>query len=316
MLDVVAQLPDLETILYFNFGEPFLHKDTITFLREVRRTRPGVQIMTNTIGLVMTPAQIQAIATEALMDKVVFSIDGATAESYRKYRVGGTFSKAFGKMKALADACRAAGTWRKYDVTAGRVQITWQYILFEWNDSDEELALAQELARNIDVPIEWLITSGYGASKRFLSGSTEAARLMDPPDSFIHLSAPTDLANRLKEKQISAAEFRAYKKIKASCALLSLPYTRGVGRHRGLARIRAAINARRSYRALFRPDDFSITAPLGSVILFEMEVENRTDQSWDISRSGLLRLGVRPWTTTQKLEADSIQFDLYPACLK
>jgi MoaA/NifB/PqqE/SkfB family radical SAM enzyme len=55
MLDIVAQLPDLERIEYFGYGEPFLHKDTITFLREVRRTRPAAQIVTNTSGMVMTP---------------------------------------------------------------------------------------------------------------------------------------------------------------------------------------------------------------------------------------------------------------------
>ena len=133
----------------------------------------------------------------------MLSIDGATAESYRKYRIGGAFSKAFGKMKALADACRAAGTHRKYSSgLRGRVQITWQYILFEWNDSDDELALARELAQSIDVPIEWVITSGYGASKRFLHGSAEAMRLMDPPDFFIHMAANADIDVRLKEKGI------------------------------------------------------------------------------------------------------------------
>src|SRR5262249_4141221 len=115
--------------------------------------------------MVMTPAQIHAIATESLMDRVVFSIDGATPESYCKYRVGGSFSKTHGKMRALVDACRAAGTWRKHvSDRPRRVQITWQYILFEWNDSDEELRTARELARAIDIPIEWVITSGYGAS--------------------------------------------------------------------------------------------------------------------------------------------------------
>jgi uncharacterized radical SAM superfamily Fe-S cluster-containing enzyme len=51
MLDIVAQLPDLERIEYFGYGEPFLHKDTITFLREVRRTRLAAQIVTNTSGM-------------------------------------------------------------------------------------------------------------------------------------------------------------------------------------------------------------------------------------------------------------------------
>jgi len=203
MLDVVAQLPDLELIEYFDYGEPFIHRDTVAFLREVRRMRPGCRIVTNTNGMVMTPEQIRAIATESLLDRVVFSIDGATAESYRKYRIGGSFSKAFGKMKALADACRAAGTHCKYSPgLPGSVQITWQYILFEWNDSDEELALARELAQSIDVPIEWIITSGYGASKRFLHGSAEAMRLMDPPDFFIHMAANADIDGRLKERGI------------------------------------------------------------------------------------------------------------------
>jgi MoaA/NifB/PqqE/SkfB family radical SAM enzyme len=203
MLDVVAQLPDLELIEYFDYGEPFIHRDTVAFLREVRRMRPGCRIVTNTNGTVMTPEQIRAIAAESLLDRVVFSIDGATAESYRKYRIGGSFSKAFGKMKALADACRAAGTHCKYvPGPLGRVQITWQYILFEWNDSDDELALARELAQSIDVPIEWVITSGYGASKRFLHGSAEAMRLMDPPDFFIHMAANADIDVRLKERGI------------------------------------------------------------------------------------------------------------------
>jgi hypothetical protein len=232
MLDVVAQLPDLELIEYFDYGEPFIHRDTVAFLREVRRMR----IVTNTNGTVMTPEQIQAIAAESLLDRVVFSIDGATADSYRKYRVGGTFSKAFGKMKALADACRAAGTHSKYIPGLRRsVQITWQYILFEWNDSDVELALARELAQSIDVPIEWVVTSGYGASKRFLNGSAEAMRLMDPPDSFIHMAANADIDVRLKERGVSRIST-----LKTTVSTMPSRRLRGRGRRRTATQMRPA----------------------------------------------------------------------------
>jgi hypothetical protein len=276
MLDVVAQLPDLEGIEYFGFGEPFLYKDTITFLREVRRTRPGIEIVTATNGTVLTPVQIQAIATEALLDRVVFSIDGATHDSYRKYRIGGSFDKAFGKMKALADACRAAGTWRKYVTEPpGRVQVTWQYILFEWNDSDEELSLAREFARNIDVPIEWVITSGYGASKRILPRSPEAVRLMDAPDSFIGLSSNADIDLRLTEKGIG--NIHAYCEVHTQCELLSLPFGHG--------------NDKVVYQARIQADDTSIHAPAGSKILFNINVENKTTQTWDVLGSDYLRLG-------------------------
>ena len=289
MLDVVAQLPDLEVIEYFDYGEPFLHKDTIKFLREVRRTRPAARIMTNTNGTVMTPAQIQAISEEALLDRIVFSIDGATTESYRKYRVGGTFSKAFGKLSALANSCRSAGTFAKVP-TPGRVQITWQYILFEWNDSDEEIELARKLARSIDVPIEWVITSGFGASKRFLHGSAEAARLMDPPDSYIHMAANADIEDRLKNRA-GTDKIHTYSEVQAQCQLLSLPKI-----HRGeqgvLARIRTAIERRFKYRARFQADETQICAPAGSRVIFNIDIENQTDQAWDASGLNCLRLGV------------------------
>jgi organic radical activating enzyme len=266
MLDVVDQLPDLKSINYFDYGEPFFHKDTIAFLRVVKRTRPGVYIVTSTSGTVITPTQIQAIATEALIDQLLFSIDGATQESYGKYRVGGSFSKAFGKMKALADACRAAGTWRKYLTDPAGVQITWQYILFEWNDSDEEIALARKLAKEIDVPIRWVLTSGYGASKRFLPGSPQTAKILDdPPDFYVALAAQTDIINRLKER----GEF-----ISVRCELLLLPYDGCI-----------------SYKARIRADDSVITVPAGASINFNIDVVNRTGRAWDNRRSDYLRLG-------------------------
>jgi hypothetical protein len=297
MLDVVAQLPDLEMIEYFDYGEPFIHRDTIRFLREVRRMRPGVQIVTSTNGTVLTPAQIQAIAAEALMDRIVFSIDGATAESYRKYRVGGTLAKALGKMQALVDACRAAGTWRKY-VTGppGRVQITWQYILFEWNDSDEELALAQEIARKIDVPMQWIITSGYGASKRFLAGSAEAARFMAPPDSYIY---GWHVEPSRKESDVFVSDV-VEADVEVLCELLALPYDGGIRARRASNGLWPSRLIRRfqdyaggRYQARMRTDDRTITAPPGGTILFEVSLANRTSQAWDPSRSDFLRIGVQ-----------------------
>ena len=67
-------------------------------------------------------------------------------------------------------ACERAGT-------ADRVQIIWQYILFEWNDSDEELAEARRRAADIGVPLKWVFTHSEGASKRYTAGSEAAARL-------------------------------------------------------------------------------------------------------------------------------------------
>ncbi len=104
MLDVVDQLPDLEKILFYNFGEPFLHprRDRLP-ARGARAAAAGRQLHTSTNGLALTRDRIEAIAAEALLDRIVFSIDGARDESYRRYRVGGRFDRAFASLEALAD---------------------------------------------------------------------------------------------------------------------------------------------------------------------------------------------------------------------
>ena len=38
------------------------------------------------------------------------------------------------------------------------------------------------MALEIDIPMLWVITSGYGASQRFLPGSDLVANLNSPPD--------------------------------------------------------------------------------------------------------------------------------------
>jgi pyruvate-formate lyase-activating enzyme len=245
MIDVVEQLPDLQTLLFYNFGEPFLHKEAIPFLREVRRRRPAVYIATNTNGLVLTPAQIEALATEALLDKIVFSIDGAYPSSYRKYRVGGDLAMALRKLGALVSACRSART-------LGRTHIAWQYILFKWNDSNEELSLAKELAREMGVPIEWVIPFGEEASERFTPGSADFDRLSDGGDFSNSMSVPKRLAY--------------------------LTENGGVGLGRYLARITTKAT--------------SITAPAGARTVLTVDVENLTDQDWVSRHPNGFHIGV------------------------
>ena len=73
-------------------------------------------------------------------------------------------------MEALVHACERTGT-------VERVQIIWRYILFEWNDSDEELDEARRRSADIGVPLKWVLTHTEGASKRYTAGSEAATQL-------------------------------------------------------------------------------------------------------------------------------------------
>jgi len=247
MLDVIDQLPELDTLLFYNFGEPFLHKDAIQFLRTVKQQRPHIYIATNTNGLVFTSDQIEALANEALIDKIVFSIDGADPDNYRIYRVGGDLSKALYNMKTLIDASKAAGTH-------SRIEFDWQYILFEWNDTDEELARAREIAREIGVPIKWMMTHTVGASRRFLPGSREFERLCEG-DISIH---PMSCGLQLDE----------------------FWQTGGVSKGRYLASISADVS--------------NIEGVAGEKVTLTLRVENKSGQDWrvgELGDRGVFRLG-------------------------
>ena len=47
---------------------------------------------------------------------------------------------------------------------------------------------------------------------------------MDGAESFVHMAAPADLANRIRSKELGAFDFDVFKKIQLTCDLLALPY--------------------------------------------------------------------------------------------
>jgi len=202
MLDIIDQLPHLEHLLFYNFGEAFLHRDAVAFLREVKKRRPDVFIANSTNGLTLTQSTIEAVATEALLDRPVFAIDGASEEAYRRYRVGGDLGKALRNLEAMVRCSVRAGT-------RDRMEIIWQYILFDWNDSDEELAKARELARAIGVPINFVLTHTPGASQRYLPGSAAYAGLFDGTATYATSTCEVQLVEFIGNDRIKGGRYLA-----------------------------------------------------------------------------------------------------------
>ena len=48
-----------------------------------------------------------------------------------------------------------------------RVHIEWKYILFEWNDTDEEMLEAYQIANDIGIELSFCLTPWEGKSLRF-----------------------------------------------------------------------------------------------------------------------------------------------------
>jgi wyosine [tRNA(Phe)-imidazoG37] synthetase (radical SAM superfamily) len=159
----------LITILLYNYGEPFLDKRLLEIMRLAKRLVPDVYIGISTNGTVLPADWSESIVKEQLVSGIKFSIDGASQETYGRYRVGGSFEKAFKNMVILNDYNKM------YKET--NLLIYWQYILFEWNDSDQEIQKAIDLAVEHGLTIQWTLTATAGKSKRYTPGSSDFERL-------------------------------------------------------------------------------------------------------------------------------------------
>ncbi len=109
----------------------------------------------------------RAKLTSAL-DEIIVSVDGATQQSYERYRVGGTFEKA---LQFMRNARAVIGE--------RRAQIVWKYILFEFNDTDEEIILAQRLAEAAQVDVLlFVFTHSLHKSERYTLGTAHQLPLV------------------------------------------------------------------------------------------------------------------------------------------
>src|SRR5690242_12881078 len=159
--------PALTRIDFFNYGEAFLHKRAIEMCEYIKTSFPHIYLYTSTNGLAFTEDQARRL-THSGIDEVTFSIDGATPESYAKYRQRGKFDVAIRNLRAMVDEKRRAGR----DLPC----LNWRYILFVWNDSDAEMNQARRLAADIGVDrLCWEITDHpeNAYSRRFVPGSPE-----------------------------------------------------------------------------------------------------------------------------------------------
>ena len=163
--------PTLGRIDFFNYGEAFLHKRAVEMCEYIKTKFPHIYLYTSTNGLALTEEKARRLVHSGI-DEVTFSIDGASQDTYARYRQRGKFDVALANLRAMTDEKAKAGR----DVP----QINWRYILFTWNDHDEEMQRAQALATEAGVDrLCWEITDHPedSFSRRFVKGSSDLARI-------------------------------------------------------------------------------------------------------------------------------------------
>jgi hypothetical protein len=142
----------LNQVHYIGWGEPLLHPHFRELVDIAYASFPNTVQMATTTGNV----DFRSTIGEGRFDHIVLSCDGTKAASYEKYRKGGDFNTA---MRFAADA-KSHG----HD----GLRIEWKYILFEFNDSDEEVLQAQRMADETGVDrLVFIMTNSKWKSVRF-----------------------------------------------------------------------------------------------------------------------------------------------------
>lgn len=164
----------LVRIDFFNYGEAFLHKRAVEMCEYIKSRFPHIYLYTSTNGLALSDAQARRLVHSGI-DEVTFSIDGATPATYARYRQRGRFDAAIRTLEAMADEKRRAGR----DVPF----LNWRYILFAWNDSDEEMDEARRLAAAVGADrLCWELTDHPEDAYAALRAGVGAGRIDSPRD--------------------------------------------------------------------------------------------------------------------------------------
>jgi hypothetical protein len=162
MADLVHEL-GLQQLFYLNLGEPFLSPNIGQELPLLRRKNPDCRIVISTNGIALNTDAKREAALHA--SHVFFSIAGIDDAMLKKYEHFGSFERAYGNLKAMAEYRNAKGLKRPI--------LEWKYLLFNWNDRRWVIGRAIEMAREARVDaISFWPTSNpfFGYSFRYRLG--------------------------------------------------------------------------------------------------------------------------------------------------
>ncbi len=138
---------------YCGQGEPLMHPDFPALVDLAREYFPASPQRLITSG----NFDFHAATGGRRIDEVMVSCDGVWQENYARQRVRGDVTQALQFLRAAAAAAIGAGT-----------RVVWKYILFEWNDSDAEIAAAEHLAAEFGVShLLFVYTHSAGRSRRY-----------------------------------------------------------------------------------------------------------------------------------------------------
>ncbi len=125
---IIRDIPEGSGLNMFGFGEPFINKDIYQMFNLTKNMRTN----TSTNGHYFHSEKNRNRLVESHLDHLVVAIDGASEETYSKYRKRGMFTRIINDIRKLIELRDSKGVETP--------QIDMQFILFKFNEHEAELA--------------------------------------------------------------------------------------------------------------------------------------------------------------------------------
>jgi len=131
--------PYLLNLTLWNWGEPFLNRRVYDMIEYAKKRRIFVRVSTN--GHLLKDSKNIERVVRSGMDELIFSLDGASRETFMKYRKSGDFEAVMDNLKKLVE------TKRRMKSRTPFIEI--QFIVMRHNE--HEIGKIRKLARDMGV---------------------------------------------------------------------------------------------------------------------------------------------------------------------
>ncbi|MBN1638678.1 MAG: SPASM domain-containing protein, partial [Ignavibacteriales bacterium] len=138
---ILNKIPSLRIAILFNWGEPFLNKEIFEIIEEIN-SRNIYTIIHSNFSFETDKIFFEKLVNSGLK-QLIISLDGASQNTYEKYRRNGDFGKVIQNIKTTTE------TKKKFKKR--NPKIIWKYIVNKFNEN--EIELAKKKAKELGIEI-------------------------------------------------------------------------------------------------------------------------------------------------------------------
>ena len=133
----------IKFMYFFNYGEPFLHPSAEKMIKYAKTINPNMNIVSSTNGIPLVNKSRAEKLVESGLDHITYTIAGVRGDSYCRYHDKDTLKVA---LQGMENVCKA-----KIRYATRKPIVLWRYLIFQWNESEDEIEEAKLLSKKMGV---------------------------------------------------------------------------------------------------------------------------------------------------------------------